>query len=91
MVGFFIGGYHLKHFIPFSVIDPIPTYPFDPHQRMDCHHIRTLEDHFPTVHRQTRPNLHVFARYPRGIYFQWGISCIHSRTASETGFGNVHL
>ena len=59
-----------------SVIDPIPTYLFDLHQRMDRHHIRAREDHFHTEQLQTRPNLYAFARYPRGIYPQRGISCV---------------
>lgn len=75
----FIGGHRLQRSIPLSVIDPIPTYPFDLHQRMDRHHTRAREDHFPTAQRQTRSNLHVFARYPRGIYPQRRISCVHCR------------
>ena len=55
----------------------IPTYTFDFHQRMDCHHTR--EDHFPTAQRQTRSNLHAFARNPHGIYPQRQVSCVPCR------------
>jgi hypothetical protein len=69
---FFIGGHCLIALHSFLCIDPVPIYPFDLRQRMDRHHIRDREDHFPMAQRQIRPNLHVFTRYPRGIYPQWG-------------------
>ena len=83
MFGVFFSFHFYLWYIVYSaslpVIEPIPTYPFDLHQRMDRPHNRAREDHFPMAQRQTRSNPHVFAKYPREIYPRRRISYVHYR------------
>ena len=67
----------------FFCIDPVPTYPFD------RHHIRDREDRLPTAQRQIRPNLHVFARYPCGIYPQIPRTELQHTTTAHFQFSNL--
>ena len=50
---------------------------------MDRCHIQAREDHFCMAQRQTRPNLHLFARYPRGIYDHQGKSWVCCRISGN--------